>query len=815
MGNSCLRPCSSCLRPKQAPDEESKGASPAIETVLDTEAEASPLPGGPAPQQKKQAEPKGRDDVLESCPGTGELPQSGTSGTSASAKGADSATQEASVGRSASEASGSRQSKAPVSQSAAVSPTYPRASDADPKKSVEGVRDSTVERTQEVTSPSSQTFSQVPAQSYVKSTEEAAPPAAATTVSTAVPQGRHAVVLGEAALPKASLGKEARGAPKLSETPPHQCDQSEEEEPELPAELEDTSPSSKQSGPASEQPRQLTASGKAPSLEELAASGRVASLRKAFEVDSSIQPRGTRASDGSREARPDLGQPEIVNVKDLGTIEMCIVGKTSASLPLEKRQAVADFREQLKRNGMHHSAVNETDFRLLQFLRAKKMDLDAALSMYKENAVWREENAVDGILEEDLPYEEELAKAWPVAYHGRDAYGRPICIQKLALLDVASLLERGISEDALMRYHIKTMEFQSQLVQAATYCECTHIETTFVIIDGKDFSFSKSFNRKSRRFFGKLIDIDSNHYPETLGKLVLVNAPPSVMTVWSFMKPFIDAKTKQRIFIHKDGEKAKEILKSCMSEEYIPVAYGGRMADEELFSNYTLPFVQYIPSWTVLGYQNAPKACTTPVSKAKKPLKGYSYTSLSDRIAAAEARGEAFLRRERALKERERAIEASIRLSERASMDEVQVVEDVLKGQQDAHEDRAEVWSAASSLTDSEGDEEALSSSPIEASPEQDSMLRSSVKGVAKPKKRVHWGDVVIHAIEKCTETLVQTLPCSREETFEAIVPTAKDTSVGNTLASNVTKPPVISQTEGEEVIVDMENMWFGGAAAL
>ena len=87
------------------------------------------------------------------------------------------------------------------------------------------------------------------------------------------------------------------------------------------------------------------------------------------------------------------------------------------------------------------------------------MDLLSALVMYKEDAVWREENAIDGILDENLPYEEELAKAWPVAFHGRDKFWRPICIQKLALVDVASILERGISEDALMRYHIKVSSY--------------------------------------------------------------------------------------------------------------------------------------------------------------------------------------------------------------------------------------------------------------------------------------------------------------------------------------------------------------------
>ena len=59
-----------------------------------------------------------------------------------------------------------------------------------------------------------------------------------------------------------------------------------------------------------------------------------------------------------------------------------------------------------------------------------------------------------------------------------------------------------------------------------------------------------------------------------------------------------------------------------MDLEFIPQEYGGKgISDEKLFSSYTLPFVQYLPSWKVLGQSCPPRVAMSSMSKTKKPLK--------------------------------------------------------------------------------------------------------------------------------------------------------------------------------------------------
>ena len=78
--------------------------------------------------------------------------------------------------------------------------------------------------------------------------------------------------------------------------------------------------------------------------------------------------------------------------------------------------------------------VQESDLRCLQFLRARDFVLDEALAFYVEDRIWREQQAVDGILEEEIEQEEEIAACWPVwcvavavarARTSVHAFGRP------------------------------------------------------------------------------------------------------------------------------------------------------------------------------------------------------------------------------------------------------------------------------------------------------------------------------------------------------------------------------------------------------
>ena len=112
-------------------------------------------------------------------------------------------------------------------------------------------------------------------------------------------------------------------------------------------------------------------------------------------------------------------------------------GKRLSFLSQEEQQALETFKQQLmateisvpklttpscvpavqkKQDSLPTTLRNvcESDLRCLQFLRARNFVVSEALAFYTEDRIWREQQAVDGILQEKIDQEEVIAMYWPV-----------------------------------------------------------------------------------------------------------------------------------------------------------------------------------------------------------------------------------------------------------------------------------------------------------------------------------------------------------------------------------------------------------------
>ena len=185
--------------------------------------------------------------------------------------------------------------------------------------------------------------------------------------------------------------------------------------------------------------------------------------------------------------------------------------------------------------------VHECDVRLVQFLRSRDFNVDEALQFYIEDRVWREQMAVDGILDEKIDFEEEIAELWPVCFPGHDKFGRPMLFENTGDMDIIKLCEKKkISVDTLMRFHIKQQEYMRALaVEASDRFKKVH-DSLFIVMDLEHATLKSHLNKYSRELFAALADVDQNHYPETIGKLILINSSPPVAFAWNFVKPFLN-----------------------------------------------------------------------------------------------------------------------------------------------------------------------------------------------------------------------------------------------------------------------------------
>lgn len=73
----------------------------------------------------------------------------------------------------------------------------------------------------------------------------------------------------------------------------------------------------------------------------------------------------------------------------------------------------------------------------------------------------------------------------------------------------------------------------------------------------------------------KQANIDSLCFPETMNKMVIVNAPRFFSATWSIIKGFLDARTTAKVELFSSTSAAEKCLLELIDEDQLPSDYGG------------------------------------------------------------------------------------------------------------------------------------------------------------------------------------------------------------------------------------------------
>ena len=103
------------------------------------------------------------------------------------------------------------------------------------------------------------------------------------------------------------------------------------------------------------------------------------------------------------------------------------------------------------------------------------------------------------------------------------------------------------------------------------------IEKSVTIIDLKDVSVVSMFFGKTKEFIKIASSITQDCYPETLGKMFILNSGWMFKGIWSVVKGWIDKKTQNKIVI-VSGSGKKELL-AHIDEDKLPDFLGGKCTD--------------------------------------------------------------------------------------------------------------------------------------------------------------------------------------------------------------------------------------------
>ncbi|KAI0300807.1 CRAL-TRIO domain-containing protein [Russula brevipes] len=231
----------------------------------------------------------------------------------------------------------------------------------------------------------------------------------------------------------------------------------------------------------------------------------------------------------------------------------------------------------------HDGTVPDDDYTLTSALpKGRGYNASHAKQMILDCIHWRRTVEDVGIEELyrridpfDFPAREEVFESWPMGFHKTDKLGRPIHIQSFGAISPKRLYQNITPQEHWQTVLVNIEALLAEVLPAASAAAGRPIRQALVIVDLKGFGLSQFWTFKSiaRRFF----DVSQNYFPETMGQLIIINAPTSFTAIWSMIKPWLAPRTLDKITIlganHPDQHAV--LLLDLVPPENLPTALGG------------------------------------------------------------------------------------------------------------------------------------------------------------------------------------------------------------------------------------------------
>ena len=216
---------------------------------------------------------------------------------------------------------------------------------------------------------------------------------------------------------------------------------------------------------------------------------------------------------------------------------------------------------------------------LLRYLRANSFDSEKTIEHIKRSCKWRESMAMDELVVADpelllgFPMSDFMSN-FPHFHAGYDLSGRPVMYKQYSLIDATTLLRKTDLEH-LLKYHVWEQENCMRLCREQSLKTGYIVETTTTVLDLKDMRLSQ-VNKDFLAFVKAIAAVDSKYYPETLGKMFVINAPSAFPFVWRMVKLWLDADVASKIQVMSGPREWLPVLTECIGLENVPSNYGGK-----------------------------------------------------------------------------------------------------------------------------------------------------------------------------------------------------------------------------------------------
>jgi CRAL/TRIO domain len=169
-----------------------------------------------------------------------------------------------------------------------------------------------------------------------------------------------------------------------------------------------------------------------------------------------------------------------------------------------------------------------------------------------------------------------LKTFYPHTMGGFDKQGRPILWEISGAMNVTAV-QTMTSKETLMAYHFWTMETKlASMFSAAaerTPADSSPPNATCAVLDFAGFGLAH-LTPACVNQLKAFISVDNVCYPETLGKMLVINAPWVAVNAWGMVKGWLDPRTVAKIEIISAADSIRR-LHELIDDCFIPPQYGG------------------------------------------------------------------------------------------------------------------------------------------------------------------------------------------------------------------------------------------------
>lgn len=232
---------------------------------------------------------------------------------------------------------------------------------------------------------------------------------------------------------------------------------------------------------------------------------------------------------------------------------------------LELRKLVADVE------GIEKIPSYQT---LLRFLRARDFHVEKALTSLTDSLKWRADNNIDN-LSKEYKVPSVVVNHFPGGWHHRDKNGRPIYILRLGHMDVKGLL-KSIGTEGLLKLSIHICEQGIKKINDSAKKLGKPVLSWCILVDLEGLSMRHLWQPGVKALL-KIIETVEQHYPETMGRVLVVRAPRVFPIAWTIVSAFIDENTRSKFLFYggPDCLHMKDGLEQYIDSDLIPDFLGG------------------------------------------------------------------------------------------------------------------------------------------------------------------------------------------------------------------------------------------------